>query len=241
MVAPASGTNGSGLFSDKGANKPHLGGVSRPDGLKGEIGKLRADVTTSLAPIVAMTVDEFTNAPGLGSHSIKNAFNRPVVATTYTAVDFDGALHGVLNPPRPVIISCADKGVNLPWVGDAVVVGKDVDGNDITENITMVNAANTAGLKCFARVTSITIPAQGDALVQLSFGNDEPVGLSKTIKYRAGGLAVFHEVIAGVVTTPPTATVTDSTAHPPHGAYVPVAGFDGTKDYALYYEYDPTA
>jgi len=232
-------SNGSRLFSNMVPNKPHLGGQNRPDGLKGEVGKLRADVAATLAGLVANTVDEFTNPAAASVNSVKLAVASSTSAVKYRkASDFDGALGPTLSPPRPVSVTCSNSAPT--WVGSITVKGLDVDGKALTETIALTNNATTTGLKCFAKVLEIDVPAQADLLGTFSIGHDAIIGLSKSPVTRAGLLMqATVEVMDGALIAPVTGVLSTPAAHLPHGAYTPAAAPNGAHDYAIYYEYSP--
>ena len=233
-----SGQNGSGLFSDKLPYKPHLS-KNRPDGVAGEVGKLRADVTAALSVSAAITVDEFTNPIAATVDSVKLAVSSSESAQSYGVADFDGSTAGVFDPPRPVSVTCSDSAAT--WTGSVTVTGTDINGVTRTNTIALTNNATTTGTVCFAKVTNIAVPAQNDTDGELSFGNGVKIGFSKPIRSRAGAFAALSEITGGALLTLPTATFTGPSSNAPCGAYEPASAPNGTRDYALYYEYDPTA
>ena len=230
-------SNGSGLFSMERPVKPHL---LNADGLAGEVRDLRSDVGRVLTPVAAFTVDEFTNAAAADANAIKTSVASVAAPTVYEGAALNGVLgSGLMNPARNVTISTA--GVTpADAPATALIEGKDLDGRSLSETIVVSQVAGTAvGVKAFARVTKITLPAADGVDALLEFGFGDKIGLSKSIKTRAGLTTLLQEIEAGVVVT--TGTIADSVVGAPHGTYLAAMVPDGAKDYAVYYEYDPTA
>jgi hypothetical protein len=127
--------------------------------------------------------------------------------------------------------------------------GVDINGAAISEEITLTNGGgDTAkpGAKAFKQVTKITVPAQSGTGGALTFGFGLLLGLSKKLKQRAGASAVnsiYMENEAGTIKAVGAATGTYAAASTglPNGTYSPLAPADGGKDYAIVYEFDPTA
>lgn len=230
------GATGSGLFSKENPDKEHL--LRGSGGLGPEIADLRGDVKTTLAPMAAITVEEFTNPAAADDDAIKLA-----VAVSTSAADYSGAaLDGVvgvaaMSPPRNVTVTTTG---NTPADAPATATftGTDIDGKTITETINVPQTATIAvGAKAFAKVTRITMPVGQGTDAAVSFGFGALIGLTKTIKTRAGAALLIREIAVGaLVTNGVTAT---ATVGAPHGTYAPNSAPDGTRDYAIFYEYDP--
>ena len=69
------------------------------------------------------------------------------------------------------------------------------------------------------------------ATVAIGIGDSMP--LTYTPKARAGLAAIVKEIAVGAVVTTGTLSVTNK-------SYTPAAAPDGTKDWAIFYEYDPS-
>ncbi len=227
--------SGSGLFQAQQAKIDHL---VRGGGIGGEVADLRKDVKNTLAPLAAITVEEFTNPATADTNAFKTS-----IASSITAVDYSGAaLNGVVGDdpmdyPRNVTVTCNDHAAT--WNGkSATFYGIDVNGRTISEDVALTNNATTAGVKCFKRVTRITIPALVDALGTIEFGFGVVLGLAKPITTRAGFTGPVREIAIGAVVTNGV-FVSPSTAAP-NGSYSPNTAPNGANDYALYYEYIPT-
>jgi hypothetical protein len=117
------------------------------------------------------------------------------------------------------------------------VTGTDIDGNALTETITVAQtAAQAVGVKAFATVTQIDFPAADGTAALLEVGIGNAIGLAKPIKSRAGLAALILEIEAGSVVT--TGVVADAATGAPKGTYTPSTVPDAANDYAVYYEYD---
>jgi hypothetical protein len=232
--------NGSGLFSDQRPAKPHL--VDGKTGVAGEVDDLRDDLGGALLPLAAITVDEFTDVAAADADGIKESIASVAAAVTYSGTDLDGATGGaVMSPPRNVNVTTAGA-TPADAPATATINGLDVDGNALSEDLAVPQTAITVnGTKAFAQVTSIVLTAGDGTGALLTFGVGSLLGLSKTIKSRAGALALLDEIDAGSLLAAPTATVADATTGAPHGTVDPSTSPNGTNDYAYYYEYDPTA
>lgn len=226
--------SGSGLFSRERPAKPHL---TRGGGMGGEVADLRGDVARVLAPLAAITVEEFTDVAAADTDAILLAKASVEDVTVYEADDLDGALGpGLMSPPRNVTVTTAgETAANAP--ATLLVEGVDIDGNVISEELSVGQTATTvAGDKAFARVTRLTFSAADGDEATLAVGFGVKIGLSKPIKARAGLTGALREIAAGSVVT--NGTFAGPATGAPHGTYAPNSAPNGTNDYAVYYEYD---
>lgn len=226
--------SGSGLFSSQGPAIPHLAKT-------GEIAELRKDVGEELAPLAAVTVEEWTNPAAADTDAILLAKASTVAVQAYAVADLDGVVGAAaMSPPRNVTVTTAG---TTPADAPATltVTGRDINGDVITEDIAIPQTAATAvGTKAFAKVTSLSTTVGQGTGATMAVGFGALIGLAKKAKARAGlGVVALREVAVGALVT--TGTFADATTGAPHGTYSPAAAPDGAKDYALYYEYDPTA
>lgn len=238
-------SNGSGLFGTESAQRPHL--VQGGGGVAGEVADLRKDVAKTLAPLTAMTVDEFTNVPIADVDAIKTSFASSASAQDFSGAALDGDVGGgAISPPRNITITTSMH-TDIDAVG-VVITGFAIDsqGREVpqTDTITLTNGGDTTdvGVVAFSRVTRIQIPAQTgtNGLIQVGFG--DVIGLSKPLISRAGAAAVLTEIEAGTVLASDavTGTFADAATAAPNGTYEPATPPNDTNDYAVYYEYDPT-
>lgn len=230
---------GSGLFSNKAAVKPHL--VAGSGGLAGEIADLRADVSTTLAPMAAITVQEITNSAAADAAGLLIATSVTIAVQSYAASALlAGGKAALLAFPRNVTFTTAGATpANAP--ATAVVTGTDINDAALTETVTLAQTATIAnGVKAFKTITSIVFAAadaDGSCTVSIGFGTK--FGLAKKIVSRAGLAGAVREIAAGAVVT--NGTFVDAATSAPNGTYSPNTAPNGTNDYAIYYEYDPTA
>ncbi len=232
---PAS--NGSGVLSTKAPKKPHL--VNRAGGLPAEIADLRADLAAEFAPHAAFAVEEWTDPPAASANAIKTAIATVAAVTTYSGAALNGTVGAaVMSPPRNITVTTAGA-TPADAPATAVINGLDVNGNAISETITVAQTATIAtGVKAFAQVTSIVLPAADGTGATLAFGFGALIGFAKKLKTRAGLATLLMEISGGTKVT--TATIADAATGLPNGTYSAAAAPDGSRDYAVYYEYDAT-
>lgn len=238
--------SGSGLFSNQRPDRQHL--VTGKRGVAGEVDDLRGDVASVLLPLVAVTVEEFVDPAAADVDGIKTAAATIAAATTYAAADLNGAVgNAEMVPPRNVTVTTAG-GTAADAPATAVITGRvrDSKGNLIaqTDTITVSQTAGTAaGDVAFSIVDSIALPAADGTGATLAFGFGAVLGLSKPLISRAGAEAVLMEIEEGSVLAADavTGTFVDAETAAPNGTYAPSTVPDASNDYAVYYEYSPTA
>jgi hypothetical protein len=216
--------SGSGLFSKQGPNVPHLS--------TGELADLRKDIVEELAPLAAIAIDEFTNPAAGGAAALLDATATTLAAQTVLAAALKSGGKTLLaaQPRNLTFTTSGDTAADAP--ATATITGTDRDGRAQTEVVTIAQIATIAvGVKLFKTVTSIVYAVgQGtDAAVSIGIGNAMP--LSKKPKARAGLTAPVREIAVGAVVTTGTLDATNL-------SYTPAAAPDGTKDFAVFYEYD---
>jgi hypothetical protein len=149
---------------------------------------------------------------------------------------FTGIVGGVvLDYPRNVTITTSNHAAT--WQQHVHVTGIGPDGASVTDSLALANNTTVVGTKLFSRILSILVDPQVDALGTISVGIGGVLGLSKAIKSRAGLVTALKEIAAGAVVT--NGTFAASGTGIPNGTYAPNDAPDGTKDYAVYYEYTP--
>lgn len=230
------GATGSGLFSKEGPDKPHL--LQQTGGMAAEVKDVRDDVLKTLAPMAAITVEEFTNPAAADVDALKLSIAVSTSAADYSGAALDGVVGvGTMSPPRNVTVTTTG---NTPADAPATATftGVDIDGKAISETVNVPQTATTAvGAKAFAKVTQITMPVGQGTDAAVSFGFGALIGLTKTIKTRAGAANLIREVAVGSLVT--NGVIATAAVGAPHGTYAPNSAPDGTRDYAIYYEYDP--
>lgn len=231
-------TTGSGIMTNQRARLAHL--VKGKGGVAGEVADLRSDIQDEFASSAAIAVEEWTNPLALDTAGVLASVVSQAAPIVYEAASLVGAAAVALDPPRNVTLTC-DAGGGATWLGALTVTGIDVNGDAITEDIAFAAGVTTDGVKAFARVDSLSAVAQADALGNWEVGFGTIIGLSKLMKTRAGAGAALAGIEAGTLTSPPGATVVAAGTGEPNGTFDPAAAPDGVRDYALYYEIDPTA
>jgi hypothetical protein len=219
-------TNGSGLFTDQKAKIPHS--------MTREVEDLRNDVTGVLKPMCAMTVDEFTNALTAAAAGLRAATQPSLTAATVleAALLQAGRDELAANPRNVTFTTAGSTPADAP--ATALITGFDAEGKAQTETVNLAQTATIAnGVKAWSKITSIAFAAaDGAADCTIAIGYGVTLGLTKTPKSRAGLAGAVREVSGGAVVTTGTLSAANKT-------YTPAAAPDGSRDYAVYYEYDP--
>lgn len=227
-------------FGSKVPVLPHL--VRGSGGLSGEISDLRHDVEEAFQTIESLEsgtnpirVQEFTNPVAADAAGLEIATATTVAPRTVTSFLAGGVAALAAFPRNITFTTAGTTPADAP--ATAVVTGTDVDGNALTETVTLAQTATIAsGAKCFKTVTSVAYAAADgtDATVAIGFG--AVFGLAKKAKVRAGAVAVLAEFAAGSKVT--NGVFATPTASPPNGSYAPNTAPNGTNDYAVFVERD---
>lgn len=218
--------------------KAHL--FRSQDGL-GQLHKAVVQMRRVFEPLGAFTVEEWTNLATADVDGYMTAQDTATTAKVYGegGLAFNGASKNGTAAPRPASITTTgdDAKFNLPL--HVVVTGVDSNGDTASETLTVTedtNAGTVVGKKPFVKLTKVEVPANVASGGTIAVGFGAPVGLSLAIKSRAGAPVVTCEITGGV-SGAPTGTFLDVDNAPPNGSYEPDSAPDGTKDYALVYEY----
>lgn len=210
---------GSGIFSSARPVSPTrvTSGVS---GLPGEVGDLRRDVRAALAPLAAVTVEEWDNGVAATTTTLMAATasqlaTRRIVPAAAPAVGFltQATLTNMRRNPRQLQFTTAG-GTPAHQPATATVVGEDERGKPQTEVVALKSTAGTyLSTKFFTNISYIDLSAGGGAGATLAIGVGTRLGLSRTIIRRAGSVAVLSErALGSVVTTGTYRTAADGTA-----------------------------
>jgi hypothetical protein len=168
--------------------------------------------------------------------------NLRVDLNTASTVAAQTYLAAALLAPGKAALLAAGRNVTFTTAGvtpaDApatvLVTGVGMDGKVLTETVTIAQTATIAtGVKIFKSITSIVYAAGDGVNATVSIGVGNLLGMTRLPKVRAGLANVVREVAAG-------AAVTTGTFVAANRSYLPAAAPDGTKTYALVYEYDAT-
>jgi len=177
----------------------------------------------------------FTNPAAASGNAIKTAIATVASPVTYSDAALNGAIGtGLLSPPRNVTITTAGvTPANAP--ATALITGLDILGAVQTETINVGQTATTvAGVKAFAYVKEISLPAADGTAATLAFGTGNVMGLdSKMVDLGVAAAAILKEVENGAVVT--TGTFVLPSASAPFGTYSPATPPNGTLDYSLAY------
>lgn len=220
-------TNGSGLFSTAKAAIPH----SMPR----EVEDLRNDVKAALTPMAAISVDEFTNPLTAAAAGLLAATATTVAVQTVleAALLTAGKNELAANPRNLTFTTAGVTPADAP--ATAVITGFDAEGKAQTETVNLAQTATIAnGVKAWSKVTKVVYAAADGAAATVSIGYGLVFGLKKKPKARAGLASPIKEIAIGAAVTTGTLDATNKT-------YTPAAAPNGTNDYAVFYEYDPTA
>ena len=194
--------------------------------------KVWSDITSVVYPAADGT--GATVSIGIAAAELKSA--TATVATAVTLLAASLLQTDLSKHPRQLVFTT---GGNTPAhaPANAVIVGKDINGNALTETVTLAQTATTAtSLNCYASVSSITYPAADGTAATIAIGIAAPIGLRQPIKTRAGNTSLIREIVAGSVVT--NGTVAAPASAGPNGSYTPVTAVaDGVTDYTIYYEY----
>jgi hypothetical protein len=219
-------TAGSGLFTKESAAIPHLS--------SGELKDLRDDVARTFLPMAAISVEEFTN-PAAGGAAVLLAAAATVAAPVTVLAS------GLLAPglailaaqPRNITFTTAG-GTAADAPATATITGTDRNGKAQTETVNLAQTATIAtGVKLFKTIVKIDYPAADGTGGTVSIGIGNAMPLSKTPKARAGAALPIREIVDGALVTTGAIDATNK-------SYTPATAPNGTHDYAVFYEYDPT-
>lgn len=232
-------TLGSGLMTSQRPQQSRF--VTGKRGLAGEVGDLRDDIEEEVAPLAAVAVEEWENVAAAGAALLEAA--TPTVTDPRDATLLQAGLDILDEAPRTVTFTVGG-GTPANAPANGVVTGKDVNGDAQTETVALNQGGGlTSSVKTFVGDgLSVSYPAGDGTDATVSIGIGPVIGLGKKIKTRAGLTGALAEIEAG---TPKgidalAGTYVDAATSPPNGSYEPGAAPNGTNDYALYYEYDPT-
>lgn len=187
------------------------------------------------ATLTPTRTEEWTNPVAAVVDAFKLSIASDTADATYTGADLDGGTGlGTISPPRNMVITTTTH-ADIDAVA-VVVTGLDLDGNVLTDTITLIDggATDAFGTSCFASISSIFVPLQSGVGGALEFGFGDVIGLAGSIAVRAGAPVVMLEIEAGAVVT--TGTFLSPAAGLPNGSYEPATVPDAANDYALMYE-----
>ncbi len=128
------------------------------------------------------------------TNSIVTSLATAVIPAVLTGAGLTGANAGTLSIPQNVSVTTTTHTASYVLT-PIVVTGTDINGSVITENLTLtlVNGNETiVGSKAFSTVTSISIPAQNDALGTFIFGTKNYFPGSVVLEVRVKTAGTLH-------------------------------------------------
>lgn len=179
---------------------------------------------------------EFTDPAAAGAATLKVATATVASVVVLGPSDLLTAGKAALAAyPRRVQFTTAG-GTPADAPATATIVGKDVNGDDLTETVTLAQtAAAAASAKFFAEITSITYPVADGTDATIAIGFTTALGFSFEPKARASGLGIVQELTNGAVPGTASTFITPA-AGAPYGGFTPNTAADGSNDYAIYME-----
>jgi hypothetical protein len=212
-----------------------MGAFTRQE-IASRIRSFPAKLASLLAALVPVDRAEFTNPPGASSVALKAATATVAAPVTLGPSDLltQGKADIALYPRRIRFATAGVTPADAP--ATATVVGKDVDGNTISETINLAQTATTADTtKFFASITSISYPAADGTGATVSIGYSPALGLPFMPKLVTGAVVPVREIMDGAPVAT-AGTFVAPAAGAPYGGYTPNTAADGGHDYALYLE-----
>lgn len=178
-----------------------------------------------------------TIAVGIGAAYLKKATATVAAAVTLAATDLIQT--DLANVPRYLVFTTAGSTAS-DAPATATIVGRDINGHEVTETVTLAQTATTATSKyAYGYVKSISYPAADGTGATIAISPSAAVGLRRKIKTRAGMTAPIREIMDNTIPTAGT-TTPPSTTDLPYGSYTPNTAANDAHDYCVYYEFDDT-
>jgi hypothetical protein len=204
--------------------------MQQSGGIAAEVNDVRKDVKDTLAPLAAIAIDEFTNPAAAGAADLEAATATTVAPRTVTTF-LAGGVAKLAAFPRNVTFTTGG-GTPADAPATALVTGT-YRGKPQTETVTLAQTATIAnGVKPFSTITSVAYAAADGTGATISIGVGLGLGTAQIPLSRAGLVAPVREIAAGAAVTNGVLTV--------EGLYTPNTAPNGTNDYAIFYEYNPT-
>lgn len=200
-------TAGSGLFSEQRGIAPYKTAAGK-SGFAGEIGDLRRDIASTLAPMAAICVQEFTNPLATTTSNLMAATASQVTedvllpATTPAAGALTAATIANLatGGARQIIFTVAGS-TPAHRAPTGTIYGTDLDGKPKTQTVLLPKVAGAATSGFFKDIEKIVLAAGTGTGATVALGLGAALGLEQVVKTRAGRTAVIQEVADGSVVT----------------------------------------
>ncbi len=195
----------------------------------------RAILARILSSLVPIDVAEYIDPAAAATAGLEAATASQVAPRTVTTFVGAGVTALAAYPRQITFTTAGATASDAP--ATALITGKDIDGNAMTETVNVPQTATTAtGTKCFSSISSVAYSAGDGTGATVAIGFAAGLGLPFKVKARAGGVALVKEIMDGAI---PTAGALSSAAtNPPYGLYTPNSAPNAARDYALYLERD---
>jgi hypothetical protein len=196
--------------------------------------------SASVAAASPFKVDELAAPAATSTTALLTATATANGAQTYLAAALvAGGLTALATYPRNVTFTGGGTTASCPT--SAAITGTDIDGNALTENVSLTAGSGT-GVKAFKTITQIVFTGGTATNGTEAIGIGSKFGFTQTIKVRANLPHVLDEIYdssgsSGAFVDPSTATIVNATTSPPHGTWTPANAPNGTHNYAITYEH----
>ena len=212
-----------------------MGYFSR-DALHRLIRAAEAELAAFLSKLVPIDAVEITDAAAAGAATLKVATATVAAPLTWTAADLiaGGKTALATNPRRVQFTTAGATPANAP--ATALVTGLDVDGNTLTETVTLAQTAAAAATeKFFSSITSIAFPAADGTAATIAVGFTAAIGFPFEPKLRNGAVAAVQEFTNGVPSGTRGTYIAPS-AGLPYGGVTFNTAPNGSADFTVYLE-----
>lgn len=200
----------------------------------------RGPAAKALAACLAIDVAELVDPAAGAADDLLNATATVASPVTVLAAAMKApglaklAAHGA----RKVTFTTAGTTADAPATVD--IVGEDIDGNAISETLALAQtAAAVTSVKAYSTLTSVTYPAADGTSATIAIGIADVFGLPSKVRDLGGGPNILREIEDGAdVTT--AGTFESAATSAPYGSWAPDTTPDGSADFGLVYEHDPS-
>lgn len=226
---------GSGMFTKQSVRKDHL--LRGTGGVAGEVLDLRDDITTELAPMLTLTVEEFAAPAAASTNALLAATATGAATVVVTLQEKDLIALGrsalLASPRRLVFTTGGVTPANAP--ASVLIEGLNNFGKATKETLALAQTAATAtSVNAFSKISRLTFAASDGAAATIAIGWSVALYVTKKPRSRAGLFLVHKEVMDAAEIAPVTGTLDAA------GLYTPAAAPNASHNFAVYYEYDPT-
>lgn len=198
--------SGSGLLSNIMQKYAHEL-VPGKSGAFGLLADIIQDIVSAQSPLAAIVVEEFTAPLAPATNNLMAATATPAAGVVQTLLPATVAAPGALTKatianlaaaPRQLEFTSAVTTAGIP--ATATVSGSDERGNAVTEVVPLSQTSGSVYTQRFySNVTQIVYSAGVGAGSTIAIGLGGALGLSRTMKKRAGVYGVIQEINAGAI------------------------------------------